>query len=924
MTDDRPDQGSSAPIRVAISVSRQQQLGQLLAAARAAVGGRGSVLFLSGSRGSDKSALIESLVDAVTPAHGKPDSIPVSVKCYERGKNDPLGPCWEILAALADRPRWGDRAKRVLELIEKIAPGILELIPVAGPVAAKTTKVAAGAAGAVLGRDHAEQQVEHRGDVARVLHHVAHEIPLLLIIDDAQWIDDASAQVIEMVAEGIESRRLLLVIAYDADLVDDLHPLIQARTNVLLSDTAVPTINLEGLALSEVEAALRARYGGVLPARLAEWLLDRTDGRPVFLEQYLMNLELTGILRETERGWELDGTIEGEPGDWQVSGALANAQTPDALAQLLRTRVAGLEKGDQTLLEYGAFQGRRFLTKVVAKVIDGDESEVDGRLYDLGESRHMLRPEKTDGWWRKRSTQYAFDPGQYETLLYSRFEERDSERLKRHRLIAEALEELIDAERSPPRHVLLEIGRQYEKAGEPVAAGGLLVRIADSTLREGADRETVANAERAVELLRTSLSDGSVEDDDRLEAQDLLSRAIVLVLLGGDAGWRASNSDYGLDRLVALADEAERLASSDGLRANACFAKARVLTAFGELHDAVTTYERALGLADDPVTQFAVLINLGHHLASEDLERGWERLQEAHHLIAEGALAEALGQGAIELETAKLESRLGAAAFDLGRYGEALEFLVRCTAALRAQGQRDETAKATTFLGQVYTAIGMYEEGEAALQEAIASFAEEPESLSTRGYLRALLGRLYVKWDPPRLSEGRTELAAGREETADSGRHSTLPLADTYWAELLLAEGSPEALRDADATLAKVASFGWARGEIASSSVRAQIALAEGRVQDAVTLSTHALELLEEHDGKVPTVQSEQILLVHARALLAAGSDEARCYLKKADGIVREKADSLQDPAQRTSFLERVRLSRDVLDFAGSLAVGAE
>jgi tetratricopeptide (TPR) repeat protein len=916
MTDDNPRQRSGAPIPGAVWVGREQQLEQLVAVARSAVDGRGSVVFLSGSRGSGKSPLIESLVAAVAPARRKPDIVPVSVPCYDRGKDDPLGPFWEILAALADRSRWGDRAKRVFELIEKIAPDLIGLIPVVGPVAAVTTKAAAGAAGAVVGRDHAEQQVEHRGDVVRVLHHVADDIPLLLIIDDAHWIDDASIQVIEMLAAGIGSRHFLLVVAYDADLVDDLHPLIQARTNLQLSAPDVVPIDLQALELPEVEAVLRARYGGVPRAKLADWLLDLTDGGPVFLDQYLENLELTATLRETERGWELDGTIEGEPGNWRVSGALANMQTPDALAQLLRTRVAGLEKGDQTLLEHGAFQGRRFLTTVVARVMKGDESEVDDRLFGLGESRHMIRPEKTDGWWRKRSTQYTFDPALYETLLYDRFEERDSERLKRHRLIAEALEELVAADRSPPRHVLLEIARQYEKADESVAAGRLLVRIADSTLREGADRETVANAERAVELLRTSLSDGTVEDDDRPEAQDLLSRAIVLVLLGGDAGWRASDSDYGLDRLVALADEAEQLASSDGLRANACFAKARVLTAFGELHDAVTTYEHALGLADDPVTRFAILINLGHHLASEDLERGWDRLQEAHALVAGGALAESLGQTAIALETARLESRLGAAAFDLGRYGEALEFLVRCTAALRAQGQRDETAKATTFLGQVYTAIGMYEEGEAALQEAIASFAEEHESLSIRGYLRALLGRLYVKWEPPRLSEAREELAAGRGETLDSGRHSTLPLANTYWAELLLAEGSPSALREADEALSEVASFGWARGEIASSSVRAKIALAEHRVPEAVTLSTHAVRLLNEHNDRVPTVQSEEIFLVHAQVLAAAGSNEARVYAEKAAQIVRKKADSLQDPARQTSFLERVRLSRDVTEAA--------
>jgi hypothetical protein len=81
-----------------------------------------------------------------------------------------------------------------------------------------------------------------------------------------------------------------------------------------------------------------------------------------------------------------------------------------------------------------------------------------------------------------------------------------------------------------------------------------------------------------------------------------------------------------------------------------------------------------------------------------------------------------------------------------------------------------------------------------------------------------------------------------------------------------------------------------------------------------VKLSTRAVQLLDEHDGRVPTVQSEEVFLVHAHVPAAAGSDEARGYAEKAAQIVREKTDSLKDPALQTSFLERVRLSRDVME----------
>jgi hypothetical protein len=503
-------------------------------------------------------------------------------------------------------------------------------------------------------------------------------------------------------------------------------------------------------------------------------------------------------------------------------------------------------------------------------------------------------------------------------LFYARYDELDFDRLEAHRRIAEALEKFIAADRSPPRHVLLEIERHYEEAEEPVAAGRLLVEIADSTLREGADRETVANAERAVELLRMSLSDETVEDDDWVGTQDLLSRAIVLVLLGGDAGWRASDEEYSLGRLVALADEAETLASSDGLRANACFAKARVLTAFGELKDAVSTYQRALALAERP----------GHPLCGSDQLGAPPRERKPRARMGAppgGSLPGSERSARPDAQARRDRTRDGSAREQARRGGVRSRTIRRRTRVPQPLHRDPAGARTAQRNGEGHDVPwptlygGRNVRGdEAALLEAIASFADDPKSLSTRGYLRALLGRLYLKWQPPRMSESRAELAAGREETIASGRHSTLPLVDSYWAQWLLADGSAESLSEADETLAKVATFGWARGEIASSSVRANIALARCLVSDALALSTHAVELLEEHGGSVPTVQSEQVFLVHARALIAAGSEGARGYAQKAETIIREKADSLP-PSARTSFLERVQLSRDVLEIARSL-----
>src|SRR5262249_57188757 len=88
------------------------------------------------------------------------------------------------------------------------------------------------------------------------------------------------------------------------------------------------------------------------------------------------------------------------------------------------------------------------------------------------------------------------------------------------------------------------------------------------------------------------------------------------------------------------------------------------------------------------------------------------------------ALKELLSDDRRAFETARLESSLGVNAFDLGHYGEAIELLTRCSTVLSRPGVRYEAAWALAFLGQVHTAIGLYEAGEKTLQDGTAIFAD--------------------------------------------------------------------------------------------------------------------------------------------------------------------------------------------------------
>ena len=623
-------------------IGREREFEILVDAARDAAGGRGSIVFVDGPVGSGKSFLLNALAEDCRSSERKQRLETVSVRCYETSAGNPLGPFGEVLRALTSRERRGDRAKRILELVGNVAPSLLELIPVVGKLAAVGLKAASDVGVYALGGDHEGQQAQLASDVALTLDAIAAEIPLLIVIDDAQWIDAPSTEVIVRLAEGVANRGLLLLIAYDRALVDDRHPLVRVRS-ALLRRAGVSKIVLANFGVEEVETVLRDRYGDVPGKGLAEWLLDLTDGSPLFVQQNLATLEEQGVLRLCDGAWVLDGTIEGGPGDWRLHGGLVKAQTPDTLLELLRPRVADLDDEERALLQTGAVQGRRFLSAVIAKQLDREEDEILDRLDQLQQRRQMITIDQTEDWWSDRSNLYAFDPGTVQELLYGRYARSAYERRRRHRAVAQVLETLIAEDHPPPRQALLEIARHYEAAGDPLASARRLVDVADSTFAEGADRETAANAERAVTLLRTALL--GAPDHDRLEVYRPLARAIILLLLAGESSWHPEATDTRGARLLGLAKEATRVADAVGdpaLRASARYAAALVLISHRGLQEGIASFREALELArlaGDQVAEFAILINLGHHLDSVRLEEGWNVLQDAQALLMEPALA---------------------------------------------------------------------------------------------------------------------------------------------------------------------------------------------------------------------------------------------------------------------------------------------
>lgn len=205
--------------------------------------------------------------------------------------------------------------------------------------------------------------------------------PLCLFLDDLQWVDGASVDLLRAVLcdETQLSRGGLLVIAtYRDNEVDASHPFVRAVVDAEAVGLLVRRVSLSGLTRSDVRAFLadtlddRAGAQREQIAGLADALHNKTAGNPFFLRMLLLHLHATGVLSCTTGCWE-----------WQKE-AVAHLSVADNVAELMSARLLRLAAPVRHTLAVGATLGRSFSLPLLAEAAGTDgASLIDPSLGPL-------------------------------------------------------------------------------------------------------------------------------------------------------------------------------------------------------------------------------------------------------------------------------------------------------------------------------------------------------------------------------------------------------------------------------------------------------------------------------------------------------------------------------------------------------------
>ncbi len=202
------------------------------------------------------------------------------------------------------------------------------------------------------------------------------EHPLVIFLDDLQWVDTASLEMLELLITDPQSHYFLLIGAYRDNEVGSLHPLTESLEKITAAGTVVNQITVQPLGMESVAALLTDTLHGEVAASerelLTELIYNKTQGNPFFLTQLLKTLYGDGLLHydAASNGWS-----------WDIQEIQAVGLTDLNILELMARNIAKLPGAAQKALKLAACIGNRFSLKILATICEESPIAMAGILW---------------------------------------------------------------------------------------------------------------------------------------------------------------------------------------------------------------------------------------------------------------------------------------------------------------------------------------------------------------------------------------------------------------------------------------------------------------------------------------------------------------------------------------------------------------
>lgn len=777
-----PAAGFTSRLR-SVFVGREVEMARLASALQSAQKGTGQLVILAGEPGIGKTRLLNEFLD-LCQAKGclvlHAAAIPYGRAIGYRVGTDLLRQFFGV-----------DTGEAPQIIRDKVSTKTLALDPMLGnALPALFWQLGVLDDGAFLSLDTQTRCQQALETNLRLIRREAKRQPLVLALDNLQWIESEAEQALEFLANDVPKSTLIVVThrpEYYARWFDHpqairvrIHALPPASANALLDDVLGNNPSVESL---------------------KKLLIDRAGGNPLFLEECVQNLVQRGLLA-------------GPRGGYRLTGSVGSIDVPASIRSLIEARIDRLPTEAKNVLHCSAVIGQEVPVGLLQEIINLPAEEVLAQLMHL---RNIGLMDQVVGFG---DPIYAFHHALTHDVAYGSLLHDDRQAL--HIRVLKALERAYQQNKAPcveqlAKHALQ--GEMWGNATEYLRVSG------NKALADGGGREAVEFLNEALRAashlppntgteslaidLREDLSRAMQVVGDSSGVVTIIREAVGLAEAVGDerrltrvlsflsnALWNVGDSAAAIRSGELAATIAERLKDAE-LEAVANFSRGGALRSIGEYRRAANYLCRNLSLLTGDLAYktlglagLASVLTRGHLAwslaelgefgeARQHAEEALNLAQVADHpyslahahlamggtLLRQGCFGEAMGILERGLELCPTVPFLHPPmAADLaivyafsGRTSAALELAREAVTRAEEGGRLGRLSLIVTHLGEVCHLAGHPEMAGTHARRAL-ELARERNELGNQVYALRLLGLLAAEREPPDVRTAKRDL----------------------------------------------------------------------------------------------------------------------------------------------------------------------
>lgn len=441
-------------------VGRERELNTLRDLFREVKAGRGQVVFIAGEAGIGKSRLLLEFRRAL--AQAEEDATWLEGRCISFGQSIPFLPA-------VDQYRENFRIEEAdgePEIIAKVEHGMRRMGELEAHIPYLRYQLGVDAGDPAISAMDASARRKKVFDAGRAITLRGAALrPLVLVFEDLHWIDTSTEEYLDSLMDSVAGVRLMLILTHRIGYSLPFGSRSFYTTLTLRSLSEAETLQMAGRVLGTEQ----------FPRELRAALMEKAEGVPLFVEEVTKTLLDLGVLRR-------------ENGGYRMVKGISDVSVPDTIQGIIMARLDRLGEDGKRTVQLASVIGRQFMQRLLERIA-GLTGQLEGVLAELKALEIIyeqgLLPEPA----------YIFKHAVIQDVAYNSLLREHRKEL--HRAVGTAIEELY-ADRLADHYA--ELAHHFARAEEWKKAMDYSVLAGERAGHAFANAEAKAHFGRALEV----------------------------------------------------------------------------------------------------------------------------------------------------------------------------------------------------------------------------------------------------------------------------------------------------------------------------------------------------------------------------------------------------------------------------------------